>query len=363
MANKQHLDILKQGVEVWNGWRKEHHDIVPDLSGAILDEANLNHVRFSFSRLSEASFRNAQLRCAYFVRSDLSYVNFSSATLNEAHLDRAKLNRANLSGARLRYAKICQADLSDADLSGTDLSFANLDRTSFSNTNLYETDFSFARLRFAEFFNVDLSSAKGLDTIIHGGSSHLGIQALSRSLNNLSGAFLQGTGTPDSMLAYARSLDQNSAIYATCLLTYTSPDETFAQQLQTDLQAHSVLCMSLPYDIADGEISALVCATMSVYDILIVVTSEHSGIGTEATGRALYCIVKDAFAREQRGFVPFLLPIHLDRPPQHMPGTWARLLRLARHQSRDFTRWNDPDAYRPAFEQLLGDLRAEEGVR
>jgi hypothetical protein len=32
MANQEHLDILKQGVETWNQWRKEHADIPPDLS-------------------------------------------------------------------------------------------------------------------------------------------------------------------------------------------------------------------------------------------------------------------------------------------------------------------------------------------
>ena len=47
MTNQEHLDILKQGVEVWNQWREEHPDIQPDLSeanlnGAILNRADLN---------------------------------------------------------------------------------------------------------------------------------------------------------------------------------------------------------------------------------------------------------------------------------------------------------------------------------
>ena len=36
MANQEQLDILKQGVKVWNQWREEHPDIQPELSVANL---------------------------------------------------------------------------------------------------------------------------------------------------------------------------------------------------------------------------------------------------------------------------------------------------------------------------------------
>src|SRR5436309_1887863 len=39
MANQEHLNILRQGVEVWNRWRQEHQDIRPDLSDADLNSA------------------------------------------------------------------------------------------------------------------------------------------------------------------------------------------------------------------------------------------------------------------------------------------------------------------------------------
>ncbi len=41
MANPEHLEILKQGVEAWNQWREQNPQTKPDLSGAILREANL----------------------------------------------------------------------------------------------------------------------------------------------------------------------------------------------------------------------------------------------------------------------------------------------------------------------------------
>ena len=42
MGNPEHLEILKQGVEVWNRWRDENDKIKPDLREAYLHGANLS---------------------------------------------------------------------------------------------------------------------------------------------------------------------------------------------------------------------------------------------------------------------------------------------------------------------------------
>lgn len=357
MANQEHLELLNQGVDIWNQWRKEHRDIHPDLRGADFTGAQLSDVRLSFSQLTETRFCDAHLQRAYFVSSDLSYANFSRADLAEAHLDRARLKKANLSGAKLQRAKVRLANLSGANLSGADLSFVNLDRTSLRNANLHETDLSCATIRFTEFFNVDLSTTRGLDTLIHGGASHLGIQTLSRSLDSLPAAFLQGAGVPDSMLTYIRSLKQNAPVYATCLLSYASSDQDFAHQLQTDLQAHGVLCESMPYDVKREKVTALIRTPMEIHDMLLLVLSEHSE--TEISHQALHGIVKEALMKERKEFIPILLPIHLRKAPQTMRGIGPRLLRMAQHQSRDFTHWHNDEFYRTAFGQLLWDLKAE----
>lgn len=41
MSNPEHLEILKQGVEKWNEWRKENPDVWPDLSFVKFGGANL----------------------------------------------------------------------------------------------------------------------------------------------------------------------------------------------------------------------------------------------------------------------------------------------------------------------------------
>ena len=59
MANKEHLDILKQGIEVWNNWRKEHVDIRPDLREADLREVNLVDAKLSRADLYRADLYRA----------------------------------------------------------------------------------------------------------------------------------------------------------------------------------------------------------------------------------------------------------------------------------------------------------------
>ncbi len=357
MASQEYREFLKQGVEAWNQWRKEHHDIHPDLSSEDFSDANLDDARFSFSRLNGTCFSGAQLHRAYFVHSDLSDANCSHADLTEAHLDRATLKKTNLRGAKLYRAKIRQANLEGADLSGADLRFTNLDRTSLRNANLYETDLSFATIRFTELLNVDLSTTKGLDTVIHAGPSHLGIQTLSRSLEYLPPAFLQGVGAPEPLLTYARAFKEKASVYATCLLSYASPDRAFAQQLQADLQSQGVFCWSTPYDDESEESNKFTQRSMAIYDMLVLVISEQAE--TEKSRWVLDYIVKDTLLKEQKGFTPILLPIHLDNTLHKMRGMWARLLRMAQYQSQDFTRWHEEDFYRTALAQLLYNLKAE----
>ena len=62
MANQEHLDILKQGVDEWNKWRGENSEIRPDLFGADLRGANLDG----------ANLRGADLRGAHLYEAKVS---------------------------------------------------------------------------------------------------------------------------------------------------------------------------------------------------------------------------------------------------------------------------------------------------
>ena len=106
MANQEHLDLLRQGVGVWNAWRAQEPSVRPDLFMANLDRANLSGAKLSLAYLVRADLSEARLSGAYLVGADLSEANLSEASLSEA----------NLSGARLDRAQLVETNLEDATL-------------------------------------------------------------------------------------------------------------------------------------------------------------------------------------------------------------------------------------------------------
>lgn len=128
MANEEQLQILKQGVEVWNAWRNENPDVEISLRGADLRQADLREVNFAggdfwrtdlrVANLSGANLQHAYLDNVYLIRADLRNANLYKANLCNAHLDLAWLQNANLHSAILHRARLIGANFSQATLTG-----------------------------------------------------------------------------------------------------------------------------------------------------------------------------------------------------------------------------------------------------
>lgn len=89
MADDEQLTILRQGVEVWNAWRRANPSIEVNLVSANLGDADLGG----------ANLMEAKLRRAYLV----------GANLSEAYLESAKLRGAVLAaGLRRMISKSAQ---------------------------------------------------------------------------------------------------------------------------------------------------------------------------------------------------------------------------------------------------------------
>jgi TIR domain/Pentapeptide repeats (8 copies) len=81
MANSEHVAMINKDVSAWNDWRRIHREISPDLSWAVLREAN-----FIAANLSRVSFRGAILIGAYLRGADLSGADLGGADFEKAQI-------------------------------------------------------------------------------------------------------------------------------------------------------------------------------------------------------------------------------------------------------------------------------------
>jgi TIR domain-containing protein/pentapeptide repeat protein len=335
MANLEHLEILNQGVEAWNEWRREHPDVTPDLSAADLNGVDL----------SEADLSSANL-----VSADLSYANLSSARLIGADLSQADLGLASL-----HEANLVGAVLVDAVLIGTNLSSARLSGADFTSAELYS----------ATFADNDLSEVKGLETVTHIHPSSIGVDTLYRSAGKIPEVFLRGCGIPDDFIAFIPShfgIQQAIQFYS-CFISYSTRDEEFARRLYSRMRDEKLRVWFAPEHIKGGQkLYEQIERAIQLHDRLLLVLSESSmeseWVITEIE-RARETEIKEG----RRKLFPISI-VEFDKVK-----TWRRFdadigkdlaKEVREYFIPDFSNWKEHDAFEKAFERLLHDLRAEE---
>ena len=134
MANQEHINLLLEGVDIWNSQREKEY-FEPDLTGANICEefekaGKLNND--GYIPLSNINLRRADLTGAWFHG---RYSVDNVADLRDADLRDAILIDTSLMFARLDRAKLCKANLSDAKMFKANLENANL---LFRNVKKYE---------------------------------------------------------------------------------------------------------------------------------------------------------------------------------------------------------------------------------
>ena len=334
MANPEHLQLLKQGVEAWNQWRDQRRDIKPNLRGA-----NLIEVDFPRTNLLGADLTGAVLIGATLVGATLTRADLTGAILAGADLTRAILTRATLVGATLT-----RAILIGANLIGAILTRADLTRADVSEAALYETVFG----------ETNLTAVRGLETCHHDGPSTIDHRTLARS-GPLPLVFLRGCGLPDTLIDYLPSLLNQPFQFYSCFISYASKDHAFAERLHADLQNKGVRCWFAPEDMKIGDrLRPRIDETIRVYDKLLLVLSK-----TSVASQWVEQEVETALAREREQGTTILFPVRIDNTVMTLETGWPALIRNTRNIG-DFRRWKTHGVYQKAFDRLLRDLTAAE---
>ena len=277
MANEEQMTLLKRGVNVWNQWRSQHDEVIPDLrgvnlSGIYLWGANLWKADLWATDLWSADLREADLSEANLWRTDLRGADLRRTNLSSTDLRRADLRGADLMGANLSNADLIEADLRGANLQGANLSAANLWQTDLRGANLKQVfiddetslygkwrqvwqivnhgaaheDLAEVNLTEADLRNADLTGASLVNAELWGADlRNINLEKANLWGANLRGADLSGANLSDADLWRADLRDTD--LSGTCFkkANLTGVDLSGTQALGTDFEGATLTAVCI----------------------------------------------------------------------------------------------------------------------
>jgi uncharacterized protein YjbI with pentapeptide repeats len=371
MSNQEQLELLTQGVEVWNKWRGENLLVEIDLSGADLSGIYLTGAYLMGANLMRASLIRTKLTSAYLTEAYLDGADLTEADLSRAHLNKADLSRANLRGANLNGAHLNKVDLSLANLRGACFSETNLSESVFRLANLSKTKLDNALFGGTVLAEIDLSEAHGLESTQHRYSSHISIDTIRRSKGEIPEAFLRGCGLSDLDIEYSKlyklglsnqeitdinykifDLRANQAIQVSPLfISYSHADNKFVEKLEPRLTKKGIRFWRDVHDMTVGRMEKQVDRAMRQNPTVLLILSENSI-------RSDWVEHEARLARELEKEIgrDMLCPIALD--DSWKSAKWpARLMdQIKEYNILDYSNWNDNEAFGQAFNKMLSGL-------
>jgi uncharacterized protein YjbI with pentapeptide repeats len=388
MANPEHLEILKQGVQVWNEWRIKKPETSPDLYGAdisklhlpppesALDKQENKSTRFflegfGFEKSDNSYLSGVNFRATFLQSVILTGVTLNGADLTGANLNEAKLNGANLNKAKLRKAMSRSADLTQANLEGADLTEADFYSTNFTGTKLETTDFNRSKIGRCVFTDVDLSSAINLEMINHSSPSEISVSTLYKSVGKIPAAFLRGCGLSDWQIEYTKlhqpelsneevtnilyrvhDLRAHQAIQISPLfISYSHTDGAFVDAVETSLSGIGVRFWRDVHHSTAGRLERQIDRAIRLNPTVLLVLSEHSVRSDWVEHEA-----RLARKLEQEMGRDVLCPVALDNSWKTC--WWPERLReqIMEYNVLDFSNWQDSDDMRRMFSRLIEGL-------
>ena len=220
-----------------------------DLKGARLSSANLQGAYLQDAMLRGADLQGACLRQANLLNAELLGADLRGTDFRAALLQGTDLWRANLHGADLQGAELGKAELRFADLREVNFQHTNLRYASLHGTDVTGANFSDAVMASTSISGVDLSHAKGLDSVRHVEPSAIGADTLEATARGLGLApsrrdqvftFLNAAGVTDPVLDSFAEMIRNPIEFYSCFISYSHADKSFARRLHDQLQARGI---------------------------------------------------------------------------------------------------------------------------
>ena len=231
----------------------------------------------------------------------------------------------------------------------------------FTRADLDGADLGSASCVSTAFIDQDLSEVLGLEAVVHGGPSSIGIDTFVRSRGKIPEAFLRGCGVPDALIRQLPTIigAMQPIQFYSCFISYSTEDEEFAKRLHSRMEQEKINVWFAHEHIQGGKkIHEQIDEAIRASDKLLLVLSPESmnreWVRTE---------IRNARQAEVQDGRRKLFPIRLiDLEAIHK---WKCFdadigedlgVEIREYFIPDFSNWKDHDSFETAFARLLKDL-------
>lgn len=375
MSNPEHIKVLKQvvfqGVEVWNEWRRENLSITPELDGVhlerdFLDNANLEGAYLDNAHLCGVKLNRANLKRAHLIRADLSPA-YKIDVGGEQHVVVSRLREADLTGAVLDSADLSGADLTNAVLQGADLR-----RVCMRETRLYGAVLEDAMLGMTIFSGVDLAKVKieGAHVVAPCSIDIDSLVMTARSLadvpekQGLVEKFLRECGLPDDYLDLFRSHVGSPIQMYSAFISYSHADSVFACKLFEALQNMGIRCWHDEHQMLPGDdIRDQIDRGIRLWDKVLLCCSKSSLNSYWVDKEIERALRKEELLWKERSRrILAIIPLNLDGYLFEWDG--SRVGEIRNRFAANFEGWGgDPAVFEQQMKKVVRALRVDDDER
>lgn len=336
-----------------------------NLGGVRGYNANFTYAKFAAAKLGNADLSESNLKHTVISGVDASHATFAGADLTGAWLTQigeAARRRRDQSGwyhvverpCRFHSVDLENADLTDTTLNGVELHASQLRGANFTNATFTQNNLT----------DVDLSVARGLESVHHKGPSEIGLATLFRS-RDVPASFLLGCGVPSILVDYLPSLigALEPIQFHSCFISYSSNDEEFCKRLHARMRSQRVRVWYAPENVKGGEkLHDQICRAIRAHGKLVLVLSESS-MHSEWVNTEIYHARQREISEGRRVLFPIRL-VSFDKLHSWCAFDADSGRDMAReireYYIPDFSDWNNSASFDNAFERLINDLRQSE---
>jgi uncharacterized protein YjbI with pentapeptide repeats len=183
MKKEEVLELINNGFQEWNDFRKTRYTLPIDLSELNLSCKDLRNYDFSYCILTHtnlqkthlgnanfkgvkanhANFRNAYFNKSTFESSDLRDTNFKGTIIKNSNFDFSLCNRSDFSGSRIQKTSFISANIRESQfcstlLDGVSLTKAHFERSLFRDAKLFNSELPLVKLNDSQILLTEISN-------------------------------------------------------------------------------------------------------------------------------------------------------------------------------------------------------------